>query len=293
MVHPAHYKYDENGNLLKDANNKPIIDEEEIILAAAWESGMDNAVRFDKEGKGKDDIGIKVFENKNSKGEVVGYSINQESVDLNSYLYAEKYFLKALAETLGKKDDAIKFEKEAKELGEYIEKYMFDEKTGFYYDLQISKDGKEKKLLVNRGKGTEGYMPLWAKLASKEHADKVVANILDPNKFNLKMPFPTASKDSPDFNPNKYWRGPVWLDQALFGVEALENYGYKKEAIELTNKLIDNAEGLLGSGTIRENYNPVNGKGLHAKNFSWSAAAYYLLVTNTLQGNENTCYKSK
>lgn len=92
MVHPAHYKYDENGNLLKDANNKPIIDEEEIILAAAWESGMYNAVRFDKEGKGKDDIGIKVFENKNSKGEVVGYSINQESVDLNSYLYAEKYF---------------------------------------------------------------------------------------------------------------------------------------------------------------------------------------------------------
>ena len=62
------------------------------ILAAAWESGMYNAVRFDKEGKGKDDIGIKVFENKNSKGEVVGYSINQESVDLNSYLYAEKYF---------------------------------------------------------------------------------------------------------------------------------------------------------------------------------------------------------
>ncbi|WP_250278254.1 MGH1-like glycoside hydrolase domain-containing protein [[Clostridium] colinum] len=289
MVHNAHYKKDEKGNILKDKNNKPIIDEDEIITAAAWESGMDNAIRFDKEGIGENDKGVLVFENKDDKGNVVGYSINQESVDLNAYLYAEKAFLKSLAEALGKKQDALKFEKEAKELKEYIEKYMFDEKTGFYYDLQISKDGKEKYLLVNRGKGTEGFIPLWAKLSSKEHAGKVVKNILDPNKFNLKVPFPTASKDNPYFDPNKYWRGPVWLDQAIFGIEALENYGYNKEAKELTLKLIDNAEGVLSNETIRENYNPVTGKGLHAKNFSWSAAAYYLLVTNTLQGNENTC----
>ena len=32
----------------------------------------------------------------------------------------------------------------------------------------------------------------------------------------------------------KYWRGPVWLDQALFGVEALQNYDYTKEAKEMT-----------------------------------------------------------
>nr|WP_317359988.1 trehalase family glycosidase [uncultured Tyzzerella sp.] len=291
MVHNAHYKKDEQGNILKDKNNKPIIDEDAIIEAAAWESGMDNAIRFDKNGIGKNDKGIKVFENKDEKGNVVGYSINQESVDLNAYLYAEKAFLKDLAEVLGKKEDALKFEEEAKQLKQYVEKYMFDEKTGFYYDLQISQDGKEKMLLVNRGKGTEGFIPLWAKLSSKKNADRVVENILDPNKFNLKVPFPTASKDSPQFNPNKYWRGPVWLDQALFGIEALENYGYKEEAKELTLKLINNADGVLSSETIRENYNPVTGEGLHAKNFSWSAAAYYLLVTNTLQGSENTSQK--
>ena len=288
MVHPMHYKKDKDGNILKDNNNNPIIDEDEIITAAAWESGMDNAIRFDKEGIGSSDIGIKVFENKDKNGKTVGYSINQESVDLNSFLYAEKGFLKSLAEILGKKEDVIKYEKEAKAIKDYVEKYMFDEKTGFYYDLQISKDGETKKLLVNRGKGTEGYLPLWAKISSKDKAKKVVDNILDPNKFNLKVPFPTASKDNPLFDPNKYWRGPVWLDQALFGIEALENYGYKKEAKDLAIKLIDNAEGVISSGTIRENYNPVTGEGLHAKNFSWSAAAYYLIYKNTLQENENT-----
>ncbi len=35
---------------------------------------------------------------------------------------------------------------------------MFDEKTGFFYDLQINEDGSKTKLLVNRGKGTEGWL---------------------------------------------------------------------------------------------------------------------------------------
>ena len=50
---------------------------------------------------------------------------------------------------------------------------MFDEKTGFFYDLQINEDGSKTKLLVNRGKGTEGWLPLWAKVATKEQAAAV------------------------------------------------------------------------------------------------------------------------
>ncbi|BAK81591.1 MGH1-like glycoside hydrolase domain-containing protein [Candidatus Arthromitus sp. SFB-rat-Yit] len=288
MVHEAHYKYDSNGNILKDESNTPILNNDAIIEAAAWESGMDNAIRFDKEGIGEGDIGVQVFKNTNKNGDIVGYSINQESVDLNAYLYAEKAFLKYFAELLGNNEDAVKYKNEAKEVADYINKFMYDDETGFYYDLQIDKTGNNKKLLVNRGKGTEGYIPLWAKLAPSDKAEKVVQNILDPEKFNLNVPFPTASKDNPFFNPNVYWRGPVWLDQALYGIEALENYGYKKEAIELTYKLFDNAQGILSSNPINENYNPLTGEALHAKNFSWSAAAYYLLYRNTLCGNENT-----
>lgn len=288
MVHDAHYKQDEKGNIIKDNKGKPMVDSDAVIEAAAWESGMDNAVRFDKDGIGEGDKGVLVYENKNSKGEVVGYSINQESVDLNAYLYAEKGFLKSLAEALGKTEDAKRYEKEAKEIADYVNKYMFDKTTGFYYDLQIDQTGKEKKLLVNRGMGTEGWLPLWAKMAPVDKAKMVVDNIMDENKFNLKVPFPTASKDNPRFEASKYWRGPVWLDQALYGVEALENYGYKEEAKYMAYKLFDNAEGVLTSNPINENYNPVTGEALHAKNFSWSAAAYYLLYKNTLRSGENT-----
>src|SRR5699024_480424 len=48
-------------------------------IAAAWESGMDNAVRFDS--------------GKMLKNNVHAWSLNQESVDLNAYLYQEKCYL--------------------------------------------------------------------------------------------------------------------------------------------------------------------------------------------------------
>ena len=73
---------------------------------------------------------------------------------------------------------------------------MFDEKTGFFYDLQINEDGSKTKLLVNRGKGTEGWLPLWAKVATKEQAAAVKKNMMNQEMFNTFMPFPTASKDN-------------------------------------------------------------------------------------------------
>ena len=53
------------------------------IVAARWESGMDNAVRFDN---------TQMLQNSPK-----AWSMNQESVDLNSYLYREKKALAVLA----------------------------------------------------------------------------------------------------------------------------------------------------------------------------------------------------
>ena len=105
-------------------------------------------------------------------------------------------------------------------------------------------------MLDERGKGTEGWIPLWAKMATKEQAEKVKDNMTDPGKFDTFVPLPTASKDNPKYNPDKYWRGPVWMDQALYGIEALQNYGFDKDAERMAKKLFNNAEGLMGDGPI-------------------------------------------
>jgi len=230
------------------------------LIAAKWESGMDNAVRFD--------------ETKMLKNNDKSWSMNQESVDLNTYLYSEKIFLAQIAKTINIKEDEIRFRKEANTLKEEITKHFWDETTGFFYDRDII----TKKLILKQ-QGTEGWIPLWANIANKHQAKKVMKVIMDTSRFNTLMPFPTLAANNKQFNPLKgYWRGPVWLDQAYFGIKALENYSYKKEASLLRNKLINNAAGLSTQQAIYENYHPISGKGLNAKHFSWSAAHFYLLL---------------
>lgn len=268
---------DKNGIIEYGASCDPLNNtDEDIIKAAAWESGMDNAVRFDI------DYGVRILRNIDEKGKLLGYSINQESVDLNSYMYAEKCYLAKLAKVIGKNEDVEKYEEESAILMNFIKDNMFDDETGFFYDIDI----ESKKTLTLRGKGVEGFIPLWAGVASDEQANRVRNNAMDETKFNNKVPFPTASKDNPRYNPAKYWRGPVWLDQAYFALEGLKNYGFNEETRELSRKLVGNTEGSMYSDmSIRENYNPEDGKGLHCTNFSWSSGMLYLICREFL-GND-------
>jgi putative isomerase len=230
------------------------------LIAAKWESGMDNAVRFDS---------TKMLKNNEH-----AWSMNQESVDLNAYLYAEKKYLSKLSKIIGNQKQAKYFSKTAEELKQRISQKFWDEKSGFFYDREI-KSGK----LLTVQQGPEGWTALYTGIANQKQAEKVKNILCNPEKFACKVPFPTLVADHPKFNPLKgYWRGPVWIDQAYFGIKALENYGFHKEAKHLKNNLFSNAEGLLQKAPIRENYHPITGKGLNAKHFSWSAAHYLLLM---------------
>ncbi|NOU60391.1 MGH1-like glycoside hydrolase domain-containing protein [Marinifilum caeruleilacunae] len=232
------------------------------IIAAKWESGMDNAVRFDD---------AKMLQNNDH-----GWSMDQESVDLNAYLFAEKEQLAQLASLLEKKEEARNFYAQANLLKDRIAKEFYDADKGFFYDRAI-KTGK----LLTVQQGPEGWIPLYTKIANQEQAKGVKSLLTDSTKFATKVPFPTLVADHHKFNPLKgYWRGPVWLDQAYFGIQALKNYGYKQEADALTQKLLHNAEGLLQDAPIRENYHPITGEGLNANHFSWSAAHYLMLLTD-------------
>lgn len=269
--------HDQNGIAEYGATIDPLNNnKKQILLAAAWESGMDNAPRFDV------DYGVDVLENRDENDRLVGYSISQESVDLNAYLYKEKLYLAEMAQLLEKDKEAERFRNEAKYVRDYVRENMYDPNTGYFYDVDIS----TKKPLVERGMGIEGVIPLWAEIAKKEQAESVDEIMMDENKFNTKMPFPTVAKDNPRYSPTTYWRGPVWLDQAYFAVQGLNNYGYQENAKTMAKKLFHNAEGIMGDGPFGENHNPETGELMNSRNFSWSASSYYLLYKNLFKKDE-------
>lgn len=228
-------------------------------VAAKWESGMDNGVRFDA-----------IAMLKNGDG---AWSMDQESVDLNAYLYKEKLDLAQVAAILGKTQDQAQWLQEAATMKAVIQTRMFDKTRGYFFDSKLD-SGDPVRVY-----GSEGWTALWAGVATPDQAGSVIRIMLEPHKFATLMPFPTLAADDPHFSPIKgYWRGPVWLDQAYFGVEALRRYGYDRQADDMARRLVLNAKGLTQQAPMYENYDPLTGQGYQSPNFSWSAASYLLLM---------------
>lgn len=228
-------------------------------IAAAWESGMDNAVRFDE---------ARMLRN----GEHA-WSLNQESVDLNSFLYLEKLRLADIAQALGEPEEARRWRAEARALRDQVRKRMFNRDDGYFYDIAIDSGAPIRVM------GAEGWSALWTGVATRSQARTVAARMLDPRKFATPMPFPTLAADHPEFSPVKgYWRGPVWIDQAYFAVAGLRNYSMARAADEMQHRLLHTAVGLLDAAPMYENYDPMTGQGVQSPNFSWSAAHYLLLL---------------
>nr|NQU91942.1 hypothetical protein [Bacteroidota bacterium] len=86
-------------------------------IAAAWESGMDNAVRFDSASL------VKINQS--------AWSLDQESVYLNAFLYAEKMYLSRLAKVVNDKALHEKYNSQLPALKNRIQTYFYDSVSGY------------------------------------------------------------------------------------------------------------------------------------------------------------------
>lgn len=222
------------------------------LEAAAWESGMDNAIRFDDAKMLKND------------GAEDAWSMDQESVDLNAYLALECKLLKKFAGILGVTFDGPDYSNQ-------VADYFFDKEKGFFFDRRL-KDGS-----FIQEPGCEAYTPLWTEVATADQVKAMLPLLTDTAKFSTYIPFPTVAADNPKYNPRGYWRGPIWLDQTYFAIRGLRNYGYNKMADEYTLQVFDRLKGLKGSAPIHENYGTHTGELLKAPHFSWSSSHLLML----------------
>lgn len=231
------------------------------VYMGQWESGMDVAVKFH---------GVKML--KNAEG---AYSFDQESIELNSYLCAEKFYLAYMLEEIGQKKEAARLREEGKKLKKIIQDNFFDKETGFFYDRKLG-TGKLVKVI-----DISGWIPLFTKVATPEQAAAVKKNMLDPELFGTYFPFSSLNHKHPLYQPDKgYFRGQTWMNYTYFGIRGWKNYGFTKDAEKYTRLLPDRLKGLADPGyPIRENWNSATGEGMTAMHFGWSSAFSILLLS--------------
>lgn len=120
-------------------------------------------------------------------------------VDRSIYHYLNLCGLAALMDAVGEAGSDLYREKAKKIAGEINEK-MWDEKTGYYYDLHFE---TEEKAMV---KNIVGIYPYWAGIAGKGR-EAGIEYLTNPDYFDTGSAFPSVAKDCEVFSPDGGWRG--------------------------------------------------------------------------------------
>lgn len=118
------------------------------------------------------------------------------------------------------------------------------------------------------------FSPLFAKVATSQEAKSLIKNFfLNPDEFYLPFILPTTSKSEAAFDPNGFWRGPIWMATNWIVFKGLQNYGFHAEA----KYLLDSSLKLLEKSGFREQFNPITGRGYGARNFTWGGLVIDML----------------
>lgn len=202
----------------------------------------------------------------------VGWPSNFDGVDINSMMVMEAKSLEAMAKELGKTEEAEMWQADHEKRAELINRHMWDEETGFYYNVDKKTNTftfKEKNDLKRQE--IIGFLPLWAGIASEEQATQLVKALTDPERFWRPKGIPSLSAADSFYNPKGYWNGPVWVQWNYLIMRGLLDYGYEKEARELVDRVAGvMIEQLKENHNLWEFYSPDHNWGGYHKTYIWA-----------------------
>lgn len=196
-----------------------------------------------------------------------------QDVLFNSMLIRSNEGLIHLAEILG--EDSSEIKAWNKKTIAALNQKCWSKEDEFYYDYDL----KNENLIPV--KVSNGFMPLFAGACTQQQAEALKNKLLHSFKADDYMLCSSCAVDEPEFNPLKYWRGPIWINVNWMLYQGLKRYGFMEEAEQVKKDTLH----LVEKTGFYEYFDPrakTNDKdrGLGGNNFSWTAALYLDLMNN-------------
>jgi len=211
-----------------------------------------------------------------------------EAVDLNSMMVREMRALGDMAQELGEADSAARWRGRADALAARINETMWDPETRFYYNVDRATNSFTVKTAAGatidlRRKEIIGFLPLWAGVAPPDRARALVEHLRNPAEFWRRFGVPTLAADDPGFEPRVtrccQWNGAVWLEWNYLVFDGLRRYGYRREARELGERMIEAAATQLRRNhRFWESYAPDDETLASPMNYIWDSILARVIV---------------
>lgn len=227
-------------------------------LRAGAESGWDYSCRW--------------FKNENDFSTI--HTTDIVPVDLNCLLWHLEKVIADACILSGEKDEQDIYSTKAENRKQSIQKYCWNEETGFYFDYDFIT--KEQKTIISLA----GISPLFFQLASNEKASKV-ANII--SSILLK----DGGVACTPINSGQQWDAPNgWAPLQWMTIKGLENYQLTDLATSIANRWIKlNTDVFNRTGMLMEKYNVVythleagGGEYDGQDGFGWTNGVYLALT---------------
>ena len=196
-------------------------------------------------------------------------------VCLNSLLYKTERDLEQMSEILGLKHEAEEWRKQAEERKERIQKYLWDNTKGMYFDYDFEKQAQSSYEYVT------AFFPLWAGIPTPDQARSVMQHL---STFERPGGLVMSTHET-----GGQWDFPyAWAPDQLVVDEGIRRYGFNEDADRVSFKFLSTvAENFRHDGTIREKYNAVTrssetqvtaGYHVNIVGFGWTNAAFLVLL---------------
>ena len=188
-------------------------------------------------------------------------------VGLNSILHRANLDLLALFDQFGMLSESLELKKRIELTCKAFDK-LWDEQHEHYYN----RDEISGELI--RIPTSACFLPLFGQLASDKQAQKIISTLEEWMKQEFLL-VPSTSPFDPNYESQRYWRGPIWPHVNWMICEGLKNYDrhdlsqiIRMQTLELISKL-----------GFHEYYHPLGESGLGGESFSWTAAVYLIWST--------------
>lgn len=191
------------------------------------------------------------------------YPFLVECPGFNAIMAAAEYALAEIAEAIGR--DPVPHREQAAQLTQALVDRLYDPVTGMFHARDLYTGRLSPKRCIG------GLLPLILPELPAEQVKHLLVEASSP-RFGLgtemTMPLPSYDRCAPDLEPERYWRGPVWVNMNWLLWRGLGQHGYPTLADALRRATID----LVRGGGCYEYFHPHTGAGIGTPEFSWTAA---------------------